>query len=141
MKRFITINLFLVCINPIFSQVEDGYTNKLSYNVGETVVFFTKTQQNSGISQFAIQDVNNTIISNPIIFINTIQPNANTNEPSTNGFNYTQTATWTIPSNLKSGIYFLIATTPIPIIVKGNKATADIVVLCSTTNKNLILNT
>jgi len=128
-----TLLFFSLSGKIIIAQIDNGYTNKLSYNLGDTVTFFTQSfQTNTQNSLFAIQDINNNIISNPINFTITNQPNANSNAPSTNGFNYTQTATWTIPSNLKSGMYFLNAHIPIPIIIKGNKATADIVVVCST---------
>jgi hypothetical protein len=128
----LTLVLTICLLKFSFAQLVDGYTDKQSYNIGETVTFFTKSVQSSGTNQFSVEDINNTPVDQPINFALTLQSGMTTNEPWKNGYGYSSTATWTIPTGLKSGMYFLNAATPIPIIIKGDNSTADIVIVCTT---------
>ncbi len=129
---FIAIILSFGIIHYGHAQLFDGYTSKSSYHATETVTFYTKSFQSDGIEQHNIRDINNNLVDLPIDFNQTTQPGMNTNEPWKNGYNYSSTATWTVPSSLKSGMYFINATTRIPLIIKGDNSSAEIVIVCST---------
>ncbi|MBS1507017.1 MAG: T9SS type A sorting domain-containing protein [Bacteroidetes bacterium] len=125
MKACLTFVLVAVA-HCSYAQLVDGYTDKLSYRIGDTVKFYVR-----GVAgQYSVQDINGIVVDQPITFTNTSQI-VNTNEPWKNGYGYVQSAKWRVPA-LKSGMYFLNAAQQIPIIIKGNNLSAEIVVVCST---------
>ena len=127
MKKYLII--FLLATKFCNAVITQGYTDKISYYPGETVKFFTKSDQTSGTDQFSIKDINDVNVGTLVTF----QFNAQTgNQSSTayiDGYSYTQTASWVIPSNLKSGIYYFNTSSKIPIVVKSSNPTPDIVVV------------
>ncbi|MBI4945391.1 MAG: T9SS type A sorting domain-containing protein [Bacteroidetes bacterium] len=130
---FLSIILLFSAIHYSSAQIVDGYTDKLSYRAGETVVFYTKSVLRNGTQNFILRAIDNTISSQNIGFTLTTQPGMNTYQPWYYGYDYTATATWTVPSGFKSGLYFLNSSVPVPIIIKGeDKSTADIIIVIPT---------
>lgn len=142
MKSFFISNALLFCIMySSQAQIIDGYTDQQSYNVGEKVRFYTKSIINNPTDgSYLITNVYGSYVTS-IDIIETTQPLMNTIAAWENGFGYTQTASWTIPAGTPSGMYFLknttfwllnSYTTRIPIIVKAENKTTDIVIVCPT---------
>ncbi|MEY4875393.1 MAG: hypothetical protein RL708_542 [Bacteroidota bacterium] len=149
MKKIFLSIIFLFVLNyTVKAQVIDGYTDKQSYSAGETVSFFingTPNDYNCGLcfdvssntdfSLFALDGSSTFIGSHPLNFQSSTNSNA-----WENGFGYTATFTWTVPSTVKSGYYLL--NNVIPVIIKGDKniGGADIVIVYPTNTDNAYTN-
>lgn len=106
------------------SKIFHGYTDKISYQPGETVSLFLSGPENDA-QQIALNDVNgNNILSFQASV--RVQPIANV-KPWLNGFEYVKTTTFKLPDNLKNGFYRL--TGDIPVICKSTDTTTDITVV------------
>jgi Secretion system C-terminal sorting domain len=137
---FISFIILFYSNYDCFSQFcTDGYTDKLSYRTGESVTFF--------VNDFPCSDIGCLVGLNPIglsavdliDFQHGIPAQSTTTpEPWKDGFGYSSSLTWTIPSSLKSGYYTL--GTQVPFIIKGDKTTSDIVVVCPTNTINAYSN-
>ena len=157
MRAKLTSILILINLNHCCAQLVDGYTDKLSYSAGETVTFYTKSSGNS-FSCWLYDLAGNPIVGIPsVTIINGFAPDIQLNKPDCgnapwkNGYNYAPTNTWTVPAlgalpnSLPSG-YYLIDNPPvptihaIPIIIKGDNTTADIVIVCPTNTINAYTN-
>lgn len=144
MKQFLVIifTLLTTLAKASSDELFDGYTDKQSYKVGETVHFFLNTEQhgslwlffNGGPAQFFITNVN----SNTIDVLNSPNQSQVINyvNPWENGYGYANNLDWVIPSNLKSGIYRLTDainhTHDISFILSNGNSMNDIVVVLPT---------
>jgi hypothetical protein len=131
-RKPILITIVLMLSNLLTAQLIDGYTDKQSYRAGETVTFFTRSAKKHGLIKLSLQTINGENSGNPITFIQDVQAGMTMIEPWKNGYGYTATAKWKVPKQLKSGMYFIKAATPIPIIIKGDSTSAAITVVCCT---------
>ena len=133
------------------SVLIDGYTDKASYRAGETVTFFLNAvgTGSGGVGSLCLRAPNGATITPCINGIDMAQQSISSSntEPWKNGFGYSASSvTWTVPSSLQSGHYILYGpgTSPpgfeIPIIIKGDKSTANIVVVCPTNTINAYTN-
>jgi len=66
-STILTLTLIISFFKFSFAQLVDGYTDKQSYNIGETVTFFTKSIQASGTDQFSVEDINNTPVTRSLL--------------------------------------------------------------------------
>jgi len=153
MKITFSFAIFLLYIIEGFAQpsvIIDGYTDKASYRAGETVSFFLNAvgTGSGGVGSLCLRASNGATITciNGIDMAQQSISGSNT-EPWKNGFGYSASnVTWTIPSSIQSGHYILYGpgTSPpgfeIPIIIKGDKNTANIVVVCPTNTINAYTN-
>ncbi|MCA9198384.1 MAG: hypothetical protein KDA87_12630 [Planctomycetales bacterium] len=128
------------------AAITDGYTDKWSYFPGETVELFLN-------GETVQSDVTLTIYTAAIephstFSLDHVEPQQIANElPWKNGYGYSQTASYTIPADMPSGIYFFGPPTglhdwrgggnQIPFIVKDPDKESDIVYLTSTNTPNL----
>lgn len=136
MKSIFVSFLLILSIN-FFSnaQIIDGFTDKQSYRAGETITFFV-----SGFNPFGMFNQIPLVAFDGSIqvlipgFNNMTPQPPTTSQPWQDGFGYTATNTFTVPSSLKSGFYMLGGI--IPVIIKGDNTTADIVVICPTNTIN-----
>ena len=138
MKKLII--LFIVCLiiknSFAFIHIFDGYTDKLSYRAGETVKFFLNGSKQGAGTAF-LYDINGQSTSINISGFDTIHTQSYSgSEPWKDGFRYSETNEWTIPTNIlsiiPSGLYFL--NNQIPFIIKGdnNVGGAEIVIVVPT---------
>lgn len=110
--------------------VKEGYTNKLSFNPGETIKAFINAKEvvdaNIGIydSSGNLKDY----ISGTFI------PQKEGPEAYKNGYQYSEFVTFTIPANFKSGLYFI--SKKIPFIVKNPNRTSKIIAVLATNTDN-----
>src|ERR1035437_2024653 len=127
--RIIFAWVAFLCLGSNFSfaqrdnDILDGYTDKSSYRAGETVTFFLNSPSDvAGIAKnIDIHDVNGTVVET-ISKVRLIHQSFPSGDYWANGFGYTaSTTTWTINTNLKSGVYYIYtkdAEFPIPVIIK-----------------------
>ena len=149
MKHLFFLLFSFVFIHTSQAQVNDGYTDKQSYHTGETVNFYINAVHWTAWHIFWygdvvlwITDINGNLVYDPnsqlpIGFIspNIVQNNSVSNtSPWQDGFDYGVSLSWQIPSYIKSGVYYLDG--KIPFIVKGDKTTSDVVIVCPTNNIN-----
>lgn len=130
-------NIFLIVLSLAFNKynsqiIDDGYTDKWSYRVGEEVIFYTKTDiTNGGNATYSIKDFKNSITKSVDLVTNS---NSSTNNNLwENGYGYSESGRYTVTSDMKSGLYFL--ENSVPFIVKGNKG-ADIIVVYPSNTDN-----
>ena len=103
----------------------NGYTDKISYEAGQSINFFLSAPT-SGIRQLNVTNVNND--RNILSFTTNIPTQILTDKkPWENGFGYSQTFTARLPSQLKPGIYYLNGT--IPFICKNKSKNHDLTVV------------
>ena len=162
-KYFLLCLILLINLSSSFAQlwtgqakITDGYTDKLSYRPGEAVTYYLQGSLNSpwylpasacewknalyywsydptnqsypyNVTTAAVFDLTNSGIYPQGI------PHSN---PYENGYGFSSTYSWTIPSNTATGVYWLDQSTdgiyPIPLIIKGDNTSADVVVVCPT---------
>lgn len=130
-RKLLSISFFIILIcNASIAQLQDGYTDKHSYNPGDTVKFYTRCELNTGTENHYVTDINANVVGSKVVIKCTQQLGMNTIEPWKNGWGYTETGQWIIPKNIKSGLYyFRNVRRQFNFIVKSNTK-ADIVVLC-----------
>lgn len=116
------------------AQILDGYTDKQSYRAGETVTFFINGFNPFGMfNQIPLVTIDGTVPLFISGFDNMTIQVPTTAKPWQDGFGYSATNTFVVPSTLKSGLYFV---GNIPLIIKGDNTTADVVVVCPTNTIN-----
>jgi hypothetical protein len=112
-----------------------AYTNKISYNPGETLTIFFSSRLDNPPTSIGIYNLdNNEIFSIDVKIVH--QEIVNT-APYSNGFGFNPTVSITIPDNLKSGIYLI--ENKFPFVVKS-KTPADIVVVYPSNTENAYCN-
>ena len=127
------------------ASILDGYTDKWSYNPGETVELYLNGETSQTNVDLTIY--NATLKPQQTFVLDHLDPQQATNdEPWKNGFGYAPTASYTIPHDMPSGIYFFgrpidlrdhRGGNQIPFIVKDTDKQSDIVYLTSTNTANL----
>ena len=137
-KIILTPVLFLIITVNCYAQLVDGYTDKLSYRSGETVIFYTRSVPNATTTSFELFDLGGNSLS-PQVFISGFDPTEQANNLPTStsyvdGYPYTPTLTCsTCIDSIPSGFYMVDK--KVPIIIKGSTS-ADIVVVCPTNTVN-----
>jgi hypothetical protein len=143
MKNILFILLVLVvilfsCTKEIFFdfleigeyEIIEGYTDKNSYEIGDTVHFFLKSNVDT-LALIEIKDLNDKIISSNLSHISNqeiINP-----DPWKNGLGFDTTVSIVLDeNNFSSGLYFL-ETIPIIVKKKKNESTDLLVVLPTNT--------
>ncbi len=102
----------------------DGYTDRVSYRVGQTVTALLNFISDTSVCKLNIHRLDGSIafsVASP-----TIKQVINSSEPSSEGFGYKPTLQITLPNDLKSGIYLI--ENSIPFVVKPSSA-VDVLVL------------
>jgi hypothetical protein len=148
MKTFYVTILFFIAACQCSAQFAEGYTDKSSYRALETITFFTKHPPGSPQTSFELLDLGGNPL-NPQVFIPNFNPDPQnglpdcTGNPWENGYDYAPTCTWTVPSTLPSGCYLLNNNLgapyqfgKIPVIIKGDNTSADIIIVCPTNTIN-----
>ncbi len=109
--------------NPCSPNFQYGYTDKSSYFSGEKVVVFLQSNATIPSCKIDLYDVNGMVVFSvgSGLFAQTIAANA-----SENGYGFSPTVSFEVPSNLKSGIYLI--GNQIPIVIKTNSQ-VDIMVV------------
>lgn len=133
---------YLICILLFYSfycnsqSLTDGYTDKVSYVPGETIHFYTRSNNNNPNSIISnITNLNDSNIVGNVNFIANTQANINpyniSQEYYKNGYEYSETGSWTIPLNMNSGVYKIDAIKDIIFIVKKDTilTSADVVIV------------
>jgi len=114
---------------PCKMHVIDGYTGKVSYDAAEPVTVFIKSDKKVDLCKLTIYTVNGDeafSIPSPMI-----EQTVSANDPSVNGFGYMPTVNFSLPENIRSGVY--LVEKKIPFIVKTKAATDLVVVYASNT--------
>jgi hypothetical protein len=121
----------LVVPDPTFNKSINGYTDQVSYNVGDTVTVYLSGPANNDAVIPLLDTRRNSIlsVSTPIV-TQTIK----SDKPWVDGFMYDKTFSFKIPEYFKSGVYTWNKT--IPFIIKGNKPTYDLTVVYPTNTAN-----
>ncbi len=110
----------------------DGYANKQSYLPGENCILYLSTNTLYSNQKINVYDINYKLAFYiPVTTANT--QHMQTDNPSQNGYGYTETVTITVP-DVASGIY-LIANL-IPIIIKGTNDNVDMTVVYPSNTEN-----
>lgn len=101
--------------NRILYTVLNGYTNKVSYKIGEEMQVFINAADNQTKGKIALYNISGTIVDEvkTTLFKQSIK-NA---MPWENGFGYKETFRYKVP-NLPSGLYFW--DNKVPFVVKGS---------------------
>jgi hypothetical protein len=95
--------LLLLFSNSKANVIVDGYTDKRSYNPGDTLKVFLNGTTNCSACQVYLFDINNNVVD---VVTTSITPQIPTGlSPWENGFGYSMTFAYTIPATLSSGIY------------------------------------
>lgn len=117
--------------NLSHSSVSDGYTDKVSYDIGEEIVFYLNSNVTANV-QLTIYDIDSKPVDS---LIASVKPQKITNSvPSSNGYGYQPTVTYLVTGKLKSGIYLL--ENKIRFIIKDTKHTSKLLVLYPTNTIN-----
>jgi hypothetical protein len=124
MKRFIFFFAILASKSLVGQTIVQGYTDKQSYRAGENIKFFTLSDVSSGqiAPPLVKKGISSTYYSG-LVFPANLQSSQNTNNPYINGFGYSQTLSWTVPSlsSLSSGMYYIpCSVAHIPFVVKAD---------------------
>lgn len=118
--------------------IVDGYTDKQSYRAGDEVTFHLNGVAFDGLlSHVPVLTSDSTATGELVDGLGFLHTQSSQSEGWVNGYGYDATATWTVPSSLKSGYYFLAAhdgnANRVSFIVKApDPSTADIVVVIPT---------
>jgi hypothetical protein len=95
------------------TKILHGYTDKISYNPGDTVSLYLSGPANSAQPITLKDAIGNAVLS----FTTSVKQQTIGNKPWLNGFQYEKTTSIKLPDNLKSGFYRFPG--DIPIICKG----------------------
>ncbi len=104
-RHFVLASLLsLFSFTAAFSNVvSDGYTDQRSYNPGDTVKIYVNGLGTFVHCQMDLMDINGVVVDS---ILTNVAPQAPTiNDPWQDGYGYSLTATYIIPSTLKSGVY------------------------------------
>jgi hypothetical protein len=113
--------------NPCGGSITSGYTDRISYFAGEEIKVYLNSQFRM-LCRLDIYNIDGTLAFS--VAADAITQTLNANEPSQNGFGYTQPTQFTIPA-LESGIYLI--ENQIPFIIKTNEPVDVLVVYPSNT--------
>ena len=132
-------NIFIAAFGILFlltscGPIDDGYTDKVSYSVGDSLILFLDGNGTDDEFEIAIKDM----LGKPVKSYTTgIFPQEVGNEkPSSNGFGYSPTLKIVVP-DLESGVYTF--GDEIPFVVKPSEA-YDILILYSSNTENAYAN-
>ena len=117
--------------DPTFNTIINGYTDKVSYNPGDTVNVYLSGPASSNTAVKLIDTKRNTVqtISTPIV-----TQQIKSSKPWVDGFMYDKTFSFVLPANFKSGIYSWVW--DIPFVCKGTNLSPDIVVVYPSNTMN-----
>jgi len=116
---------------PDFMSTINGYTDRVSYNSGDTVNVFLSGPASANAA-ITLHDTKGNIIqtiSTPIV-----TQTINSTKPWVDGFGYAKTFSFQIPQYLQSGIYTWQG--QIPFVCKGANQAADIIVVYPSNTTN-----
>ncbi len=129
MIRFIfSISLLTVLFSSCGSSVIDGYSDRISYNVGDTLKLFLNSDSKKMNYSIDITTINGKFIDE--ISVNCHPQVINDDRAYENGFGYELTTEYIIPS-LESGVYLFDG--KIPFVVKPKEKKRILVVYSSNT--------
>lgn len=104
----------------IITAISDGYTDKLSYGVGEKVDFFVNGTVPMS-ARVPIYDVNNTVVDFANLEI--VKQKKQASDAFMQGYTYCKSGFYQPSKNLISGLYFLA--NKIPFVFKGDVLSKD----------------
>jgi hypothetical protein len=110
-------------------HVIDGYTEKISYDMGDRVTAYIKSDKDIDACKLTIYNVNGEVafsVASPMI-----KQTVSSDDPAVKGFGYNPTVTFDLPKGAKSGVYLIEK--KIPFIVKTREAVDLVVVYASNT--------
>jgi hypothetical protein len=88
-NKLFNISFFLFFLShSSIAQLIDGYTDKHSYNPGDTVKFYTRCEVDNGIEEHYVTDINEFAVGDKVIIKCMKQLEMNTVEPWKNGWGY-----------------------------------------------------
>jgi len=116
---------------PDYSKSINGYTDKLSYQPGDSVSLYISGPHNSS-QLIALTDINNKVVFSVNTPVDLQQ--INTQKPWVDGLLFKKTISVKLPDNLKSGIYYWFGKAPI--ICKDKGSIHDVTVVYPTNTEN-----
>ncbi|MFH6604961.1 N,N-dimethylformamidase beta subunit family domain-containing protein [Maribacter algicola] len=123
-----------LCLLASCGPIVDGYTDKISYRVGDSLKLYLNGRSTNEEFEVAINDLQ----GNPVKTYNTkiFSQKMSNDKPYTNGFGYSPTLEIAVP-NLRSGVYTFGE--EIPFVVRPSEP-FDILVLYSSNTENAYAN-
>jgi len=121
---------------PEGTVIADGYADQQSYRPGDTVTLFLNAVNNKGWGRVFLYDYAGTPVLD--FAANLFPQTINSLTPSETGFGYQANASFTVPANLRSGVYLVDGL--VPVIVKTARAAAVDIVIVYPTNTSAAYN-
>ena len=124
------IIFLLLSLTSCGSSITDGYTDQISYKVGDTLSLFLNSESKLENYKIDITDLNGEQVGE--ITVNCNKQNVSNDQPYANGFGYVVSHKYIIPK-LMSGVYIIDG--KIPFVVKSSEQ-KKILVLYSSNTEN-----